>query len=76
MKIDIKVLRLIPFVSQLAIYMIVPIVICIFIGVKLENHFNTSGILLIVFTILGMLSAFRNLYVLVMRMVNSGNDKK
>lgn len=47
--------------------MIIPIILCLFIGKWLDGKFGTNAIFLIIFIILGVLSAFRNLYVLVIK---------
>lgn len=54
-------------ISQIGIHMIVPIIICLFVGKWLDSKFSTKYIFLIIFLILGVLSSFRNLYVLVIK---------
>ena len=51
--------------TQLAISMIVPIFICLFIGKWLDSLFHTGGIFLIIFLILGIGAGFRSIYYLV-----------
>lgn len=51
--------------SQIAISIIVPILICLFIGNKLDKVFGLNGIFLIIFIIIGILAGFRSVYVLV-----------
>ena len=51
--------------TQLAISMIVPIFICLFIGKWLDSFFHTGGIFLIIFLILGIGAGFRSIYYLV-----------
>ncbi|MCT4613165.1 MAG: AtpZ/AtpI family protein [Clostridia bacterium] len=75
MKIDSKVIKMLGLVSHLGITMIVPIVMCIYIGVYLDEKFNTGAIFLVIFTLLGILAAFRNMYYLVMKM-SEDKDKK
>lgn len=50
-------------ISQLGISMIVPIFLCTFAGVKLDEKFGTSLTVLLI--ILGVLAGARNVYVLV-----------
>lgn len=50
-------------ISQLGISMIVPIFLCTFVGMKLDEKFSTA--LTIPFIILGVLAGFRNVYALV-----------
>lgn len=52
---------------QLSLNMIVPIVLCLFIGKWLDQKFNKNHMFLLIFTFLGILSAFRNLYVTVIK---------
>ncbi len=51
--------------TQLAISMMVPIFICLFIGKWLDSLFHTGGIFLIIFLILGIGAGFRSIYYLV-----------
>lgn len=50
-------------ISQLGISMLVPVFLCIFVGVKLDEKFGTS--LTVLFIILGVFAGARNVYVLV-----------
>jgi len=50
-------------ISQLGISMIVPIFLCTFIGMKLDERFSTA--FTIPFIIVGILSGCRNVYALV-----------
>lgn len=51
-------------ILQLGISMIVPILICLFIGVWIDRFFDTSPLFLIIFIILGVGAGFRSIYVL------------
>lgn len=51
-------------VTQLGISMVVPIVICLFIGVFLDRSLNTSPLFLLVFILLGIGAGFRSVYML------------
>jgi ATP synthase protein I len=62
-----KVLRSYAMVSQLGITMIVTIAICFFVGIFLDNRFDTAPIFTIIGAIVGSLAALRNMYVLIMR---------
>ena len=53
--------------SQVGIHMLVPIILCLFIGKWLDKKFGTNILFLIIFIVLGVLSSFRNLYVLVIK---------
>lgn len=48
--------------TQVGISMLVPILICIFIGRKLDSFFNTGGILLIIFAVIGIGAGFCSVY--------------
>lgn len=61
MKKDKNVIKALALVSQLGISMMVPILLCIFIGYQLDKHFQTK-FWFILFMVLGVLSAFRNVY--------------
>lgn len=60
--------------SHIGISMVVPIFICIFIGKFLDEKLNTAPTMIIIFIILGVLSSFRNLYMIVIR--DYEKDKK
>ena len=50
-------------ISQLGISMIVPVFLCTFAGMKLDEKFSTSFTIPLI--IIGVLAGFRNVYVLV-----------
>lgn len=54
-------LRALALITQLGLNMLVPIVLCFFLGRWLDDVFHT-GFLLPVFIILGILAAYRNMY--------------
>ena len=60
-------------ISQLGFSMIVPIIGCFLFGNYLDTRFSTGNIFLLIFTILGVLAAFRNLFIIGMK---SGTDRK
>jgi ATP synthase protein I len=53
--------------SQIGILMVVTIFMCFFIGLFIDNKFDTSPIFMIVGIVVGVLTALRNMYVVVMR---------
>lgn len=59
-------------VSQIGLLMAIPIFLCIFAGQWLDEKIGTNGVFLIIFMILGVLAAFRNLFVTVLNKVDSG----
>jgi len=56
-----KVIYAISLITQIGITMIVPMFLCLFIGVKVSSHFKKDYIVLI-FLVLGMVVSFRNAY--------------
>ena len=58
---DKRVFRSFTMVTQISISMMVPIFLCIFIGYKLDEKFESSYWFLI-FMLLGFITAFRNVY--------------
>ena len=56
------VFKALSLLTQLGIGMLVPIFLCLFIGRWLDRLLGT-GFLVIIFLILGILAAYRNLYV-------------
>lgn len=51
-------------ILQIGISMLVPILLCIFVGIWLDKVFDTKPILMIIFIILGVGAGFRSVYVL------------
>ncbi len=64
MKFDKDVFSLLSLVSHIGIVMALPIIGCIVLGSILDRAFHTRVLFLIIFTILGTLTAFRNLFVI------------
>jgi len=56
-----NVLKALALISQLGINMLVPIVMCLFIGIWLDKKLQT-GFFLFIFIILGVLAAYKSLY--------------
>ena len=63
MKKNNDVIKGIMMITQIGLTMLVPIFLCVFIGYQLDRHFRT-GFWFIIFLILGVMAAFRNVYVL------------
>ena len=63
MKKNNDVIKGILMITQIGLTMLAPIFLSIFIGYQLDRYFQT-GIWFIIFLILGILAAFRNVYVL------------
>lgn len=62
-----SILQNLALISQVGIMMLVPIFGGVLIGAFLDRFFKTTGIFLIIFVLLGVGAAFRNLYVLSMQ---------
>lgn len=57
-----EVFRSLSLISQLGVSVMVPIFMCIVIGVLIDKYFNTSTVL--IFLILGICAGGRNAYIL------------
>lgn len=68
-----EVMRLLPMITQFAITMLVPIVLCFFAGAALDKHFGTKYWTVILF-FAGALAGFRNIYVLSRRYFKNDPD--
>lgn len=62
-KSDRTILQALTMISQVGITMLVPIFLCVYIGLKLDGWFDTEY-LFIIFMLLGVFAAFRNVYLL------------
>lgn len=60
-------------VTQVGIGIAVPILLSLYIGKKLDEHFNTAPLFLLIFIIIGIAASFANLFKLVEK---SSGDKK
>lgn len=62
MKLDYGVIKSLSLISQVGFMMATPIIGCIILGSYLDRILQTKILFLIIFTILGVMAAFRNLY--------------
>ena len=69
-----SVIATLSLISQLGVSMIVPVILCIFLGMKLEEKFSWP--LTIPFIILGILAGIRNVYMLVKHATDTMNSEK
>ncbi len=60
-KYDKSVYRSMALVTQFGINMLVPIFMCTFLGIWLDNRFGTSWIMIVLFFV-GAIAGFRNIY--------------
>jgi len=68
-----KVIGYLTLVSQIGLNMAIPIFVMIFAGNWLDKKFETNGIILILFILMGVYMSFRNMFTTVMRKLNSEN---
>lgn len=69
------VFKALALISQLGISMIVPILLCLFIGHWLDEKLGT-GFLVIIFLILGILTAYRSLYMYTRPLIKGSKEKE
>lgn len=69
MKLEKDILKNLSLLSQVGLLMAIPIIGCILLGHYLDTKFGTNVVFLIIFTVLGVLAAFRNLYVLFLKKI-------
>ncbi|NLK98133.1 MAG: AtpZ/AtpI family protein, partial [Epulopiscium sp.] len=62
--------------SQMGIMMALPIIGCIILGNYLDNRFHSGILFLLIFVILGVGAAFRNLFVLTRKVQNNKEKRK
>lgn len=63
MKADKKVWKAVVMITQIGITMLVPIFLCLFVGMKLDKWLDTNFIT-VIGIFLGILAAFRNVYIM------------
>ena len=63
-------------VSQLGIMMVIPIILGVWLGGVIDNKLETGALFLIIFTLLGIGSAFRNIFLLVNKQFAKKEDDK
>lgn len=68
--------RYISLISQLGFTMITPILICTVIGAFLDKKLNTTPLFIIIFILLGVAGAFRNLFFHVGKEIKRQNKKE
>ena len=62
-----EIVKSITLISQLGILMVTTIFISILIGIYLDKFFNTNVTFTLIFSFLGILAAFRNMYYYTMK---------
>ena len=74
MKVQKSVVRSLALITQFGITMIVPILLCTFLGIFLDRLFSTS-FLVIVFFFLGALAGFTNIFRLARNIYTRSDEK-
>lgn len=59
-----EIVKALGLLTQIGVAMLVPILLCVVVGAFLDNLFNCSPICLIIFVIMGVMAAFRSLYMI------------
>jgi F0F1-type ATP synthase assembly protein I len=62
--VDKKTVKAVSLITQISISMIVPIVMCLFVGLFLDKLLGTSPLFLLIFIFLGIGGGFRSVYML------------
>lgn len=70
-----NIVRALSMVTQLGITMLVPIVLCFFVGRWLDEKLNTN-FLMIIMTILGILAGYRNLFAITRPLLKGEREKE
>lgn len=61
---DKKVIKALALVTQLSLSMLVPIFMCLFVGILLDRAAGTSPLFLLIFILLGVGGGFRSVYMI------------
>ncbi len=69
-----EVFRSLSMISQLGISVMVPIFMCVFIGVMIDKYFNTSTLIFLL--ILGIGAGMRNAYILAKKVMDDNAAEK
>lgn len=69
-----KVLKTMALVTQIGISMLAPILVMLFLGVRVDEYFSTQSFP--VFILLGIAAGFRNTYILIMNAMIEGRKEK
>lgn len=63
-------------VSQIGVMMVIPIILGVWLGGIIDNKLGTAPLFLIIFMILGVGAAFRNIYLVVYKQFEKKEDDK
>ncbi|NMA83905.1 MAG: AtpZ/AtpI family protein [Epulopiscium sp.] len=76
MKKKAEMMRMFSLVTHMGLMMALPIIGCIWLGSFLDRKLNTGVVFLIIFTVLGVFSAFRNLFMLAQQPQGKSDPKE
>jgi F0F1-type ATP synthase assembly protein I len=69
-----QTIQLLTMISQFGIHMLVPIILCFYVGYRLDRHFGTSYLTVILFFV-GALAGFRNVYLMAKRYAKNDPER-
>ncbi|NLG02646.1 MAG: AtpZ/AtpI family protein [Clostridia bacterium] len=75
MKYNKTVYQALTMIMQFGINMLVPILLCVFIGIAMDRFFHTSFIVIIMFFI-GALAGFRNVYIFARKIYSHKEERR
>ena len=75
-KIDFKSLQNLALITQVGFIMIIPIIGGVYLGSYLDKRFGTGSLFLFIFIIIGVITAFMNLFKITIRKSKNKKDGK
>lgn len=69
-------IRALALLEQVGFSMAVPIFLCVFLGIFIDNITNKSPLFLIIFILLGVGAAFRNLFYIIGKEAKRGEKER
>jgi len=69
-----KLLKTLGVVSSMGISVVLAIAIGIFAGLKLDEWFGTAPVFFFIFFFIGIIAAFRNIYIIIGREIRGGGS--
>ncbi len=68
-----QIIKMIYLITQIGFTMLITIFMCIGLGYLIDKYFDTN--LMVWFIILGVVSGFRSVYILIRKFIGAENDK-
>ncbi len=69
-----QIIKMIYLITQIGFTMLITIFLCIGLGYIIDKNFNTN--LMVWFIMLGVVSGFRSVYILIRKFIGTENDKQ